>query len=279
MIVLGPKEESIRISANKWLTHLALGGKVPQPRAWRKPPRARRKILAKPVDGVGCDGIGFLKPGCEMSGMIFQEFIDGEHASCCLLMSENGGTALSVNRQDIAMEERFEYMGGEVPLKHRLAEKCVEVAENAARALNLYGYCGADLVLGDVPYFIELNPRVTTSFVALTQVIQANLAELLVDALVEGNVPSKPKLRGFSSMKIPRARSDIEIVANLEEFREIPELVAPPLAPDGKLRKGSPVFLAVGSGSSLKTARRRLFDAIAEVLAVLEVDENAIAWR
>ena len=279
--VLGAREGAIRASADKWLTYLALKGKVPQPKTWRKPPNIRGQILTKPADGVGCEGIKlFTLSSKKIEGMVFQEFLKGEHASCCLLMGKGRGIALSVNRQEIVTKGGgFEYLGGEIPLNHKSEKKCAEIALSAAKALNLRGYCGVDLIVGDIPYFIELNPRVTTSFIALAQVLQANLGKLLVDVIVEGNSPPKPKLRGHSLMRIPRARSDVKVdIKKLGELREIPGVIAPPFSSDGNLMEGSPMFMAAGSGGSVKAARSRLVDTIEEALAHLEVDGSAIAW-
>lgn len=277
--VLGAHEGAIRTSANKWLTYLALKGKVLQPRTWRRPPRAKGQILAKPVDGVGCQGIRPFTPDIEGMGMIFQEFVDGLHASSCLLMRDGEGVALSVNRQKIVTQGGFEYVGGEIPFRHELAEKCAEIALRSAKALGLRGFCGVDLVVSDSPYFIELNPRVTTSFIALAQVIHANLGELLVDALFEDCLPPKLKLRGHSIMRIPRVKGDVRVDARkLSGLREIPEIIAPPFAFDCYLRGGSPALLAACSGGSAKAARQRLVDAMEDAFANLGVNGSAIAW-
>jgi predicted ATP-grasp superfamily ATP-dependent carboligase len=277
--VLGAHEDAIRTSADKWFTYLALKGKVLQPRTWKRPPRVEGQILVKPIDGVGCEGIRPLTSEITGKGMIYQEFVRGEHTSCCLLMGDGEGVALSVNKQDVITQGRFEYVGGEIPLRHELAEKCAEVALIAAKALNLRGYCGVDLVVSESPYFIELNPRITTSFIALAQVLQANLGELLVDALIDGKLPPKLKLRGHSIMKIPRAKSDLRVdPKELSGLQEIPEIIAPPFLLDGHLEAGSPAFLAACSRGSIKEAKRRLMGAMEEAFSNLGVDESAIAW-
>jgi hypothetical protein len=278
--VLGAREGAIRASADKWLTYLALKGKVPQPKTWRKPPNIGERVLIKPADGVGCEGIRLFTSSSKNEGVIFQELLEGEHASCCLLMGEGGGVALSVNKQEIiTQEDGFEYLGGGVPLNHKSEKKCAEIALSAAKAINLRGYCGVDLIVGGAPHFIELNPRVTTSFIALAQVLQTNLGKLLVDVLVEGNSPPKPKLKGHSLMRIPRAKSDVKVDAKkLGKLREIPGVITPPFTSDGNLMKGSPMLLAAESGGSVKAARRKLVDTMEEALAHLGVDGSAIAW-
>ncbi len=277
--VLGSRGRAIRISADKWLTYLALKGKVPQPETWRRPPNARGRILTKPIDGVGCEGIGFLPSHRRRERTIFQEFLSGGHASCCLLMGKSGGAVLSVNRQEILINGgRFEYRGSEVPLKHELSEMCARIALRAAESLNLRGYCGVDLVVGRIPHVIEINPRPTTSFIALAQVLRANLGELLVNTFVDGSPPSRAEVMGHSIVKILKVKRDIRINGEkFDELREIPGVVAPPLAFDGYLREGSSMLMA-GSGDSARSAERELATAIEEAFALLGVDRDAVTW-
>lgn len=233
----------------------------------------RGRILTKPIDGVGCEGIGFFSSRRKRERAIFQEFLSGEHASCCLLMEKSGGAVLSVNRQDILINGgRFEYRGGEIPLKHELSEICARIALRAAGALNLHGYCGVDLVVGRIPYIIEINPRLTTSFIALAQVTRANLGELLVDAFVDASPPPRAEVMRHSIVKILAVKRDVKINGEkFDELREIPGVVAPPLAFDGYLREGSSM-LVTGSGDSARSAERELVATTEEAFALLGVD-------
>lgn len=275
VLVLGPKEDSIRVSADKWLTYLALSGRVPQPRTWDRQPNVSGQVLIKPVDGVGCEGIRFLSTS-ESKGIIFQEFLDGLHASCCLLIGNCEGIALSVNEQDISIRsDRFEYLGGKVPLQHKLDKMCAETALRAADALGMRGYCGVDLVIKERPYVIEVNPRPTTSFIALANVVRSNLGEILVKALVNGSSVPKPEINGVSVLRIIKIKRDIRINESaFDELREIPGVVAPPLPSDGRFGECSSM-LVTGSGGSAKRAERDLINTTEEALSILGVGENA----
>ncbi len=277
--VLGSQAEIIRICANKWLTHRMLQGIVPQPKTWKKP-RGTGRVLIKPVDGIGCEGIKFATSSRGAAGVIFQEFLEGEHASCCLMMGEEGGTVLSVNRQEIAIQKgRFMYVGGAVPLDHPLKEKCAEIALKAAESLGLRGYCGVDLVVGTSPFFIELNPRITTSFVALARVLQANLGEILVRVLIDGATMPNPKLEGYSLMKIPKAGKNIRMnVKKLGKLREIPGVISPPIPSNGSIQKGRPLSIIVESGITARSAEHRLESTLNEVATLIGVGGDAIAW-
>jgi predicted ATP-grasp superfamily ATP-dependent carboligase len=82
----------------------------------------------------------------------------------------------------LSQDGRFTYLGGRVPLPHPLARRAETLALNIGAALLPFrGYLGLDMVLGlaedgsdDV--CIEINPRLTTSYVGLRQMYEENLA-------------------------------------------------------------------------------------------------------
>ncbi len=278
-VVLGPQEDTIRVCADKWLTYRLLQGIVPQPRTWEKS-QSTGRVLVKPVDGVGGEGIKFVASSHRGEGVIFQEFLEGEHASCCLLMGEGKGVVLSVNRQEIVIQpDRFRYVGGMIPFDHPLKEKCAEIALKAAECLNLRGYCGVDLVIGGSPYFIEANPRVTTSFVALAQVLRANLGEILVNVLIDGATIPKLQLDGCSLVRLPKAKEKIRInVEGVGKLREIPGIISPPFTSDGTIQKGAPLFVVAESGSTIEDANRKLESTLNRAATLIGVKRDAIAW-
>jgi hypothetical protein len=276
--VLGAGESSIEVASNKWLTYLALKGEVPQPRTWRKWPEVACPILIKPIDGVSCEGIGFASGQSDVGSVIFQEFLEGEHASCCLLMDGNGGAVLSVNKQNLVIERnRFKYWGSELPLRHRLSQRCAEVALRAAEVLNLRGYCGVDLILGKTPYVIEVNPRLTTSFIALARVLGTNLGDLLMRAL-SGDLRLETKVEKHSVVKAIELERDVRVdTGGLSKLHEIEGVVAPPFALDGRWRKGTRM-LFTGVGRNPANAERKFKETARETLSLLGVDESAVAW-
>jgi hypothetical protein len=74
-------------------------------------------------------------------------------------------------------------LGGEIPLAIGLAERAEALAARAIAAMPpAVGFVGVDLVLGPAPdgsedYVIEINPRLTTSYVGLRAAARTNLAE------------------------------------------------------------------------------------------------------
>ncbi|MFN4050400.1 MAG: ATP-grasp domain-containing protein, partial [Acinetobacter pittii] len=57
-------------------------------------------------------------------------------------------------------------------------EKIFEISKKACKILNLKGYIGIDFVIKDKIYLIEINPRITTSAIALQKSSNANIAKL-----------------------------------------------------------------------------------------------------
>jgi hypothetical protein len=87
-------------------------------------------------------------------------------------------------------------------MRHPLLREAIEVARRAAEALaaaagGLRGYLGIDLVLADGgPRVIEINPRLTTSYLGLRRVAGANLAGFILDAALGRPLPASVALRG-----------------------------------------------------------------------------------
>ena len=66
----------------------------------------------------------------------------------------------------------------------RLSKKHLRVAEKVVGCFKgLRGYVGVDLVLAKEKVFVvDVNPRLTTSYVGLSRVANFNVAEALVNA-------------------------------------------------------------------------------------------------
>ena len=105
---------------------------------------------------------------------------------------------LSLNGQAIEVGRPFVYRGGEVPLAHPMAARALTVAQSAVRLIpGLAGYIGVDLILTpDEALLIEINPRLTTSYIGLRQVIDLNLAQAIWDARYRGTLPSQVRFIG-----------------------------------------------------------------------------------
>jgi hypothetical protein len=168
-------------------------------------------LVIKPLDGVGSEGVcrvdclselpralTLLRRITAHERILLQSFADGVHASVSVLIAKEHCLPLSLNRQLIEAGSPFRYWGSEVPFHHRAAGHALELARSAVRLIpGLGGYVGVDLVLRDEgAELIEINPRLTTSYIALRQVAQTNLACALWDACRNGLLPDRVPLAG-----------------------------------------------------------------------------------
>jgi predicted ATP-grasp superfamily ATP-dependent carboligase len=114
-----------------------------------------------------------------------ERYVPGLPASVSMLCGPNGRISLEPCKQRISDDGRLRYLGGEMPLAAGLAERARSLGERALAAMPAaVGYVGVDVVLGREPdgsedVVIEINPRLTTSYVGLRTVAVGNLAEAM----------------------------------------------------------------------------------------------------
>src|SRR4029079_326018 len=111
-----------------------------------------------------------------------ESYVPGLAASVALLCAPVGRIRLALCKQRISEDGRLRYLGGELPLSAGLAERARTLANRAVAAMPAaIGYVGVDLVLGREPdgsadAVIEINPRLTTSYVGLRTAATMNMA-------------------------------------------------------------------------------------------------------
>jgi predicted ATP-grasp superfamily ATP-dependent carboligase len=113
---------------------------------------------------------------------IATKYHQGEALSVSLISSGDRVLPLTVNKQLVSVDLGFQYQGGIVPYHSDREKEILKVVEMAARALDLRGYAGIDLVVSDLPRVVDVNPRPTTSIVGIAKVIREELADLILRA-------------------------------------------------------------------------------------------------
>ena len=170
------------------------------------------KAVAKPIDGVGCDSLYLVGDRLELlkalrlmrsSGWhraVIQEYVRGANLSVSLISHHSAPRAYTVNSQFVKLAAPpglSSYMGGYTPIRIPEAKRAAEAAEKLCRSIRgLRGYVGVDMVLADEPYVIEVNPRLTTSYVGVRMVLGRNPAEIM---LSEGEAALE--VRGYSAFR------------------------------------------------------------------------------
>jgi predicted ATP-grasp superfamily ATP-dependent carboligase len=200
-------------------------------------------MIFKPLDGVGCEGLSIVKDRNEIveavkkvmresasKQFIAQNRVKGKAASACMISNGYKALSITLNRQLVTLaspNEKSGYHGGTVPFEHKLGGKALKLAEKAVEAASgLKGYVGVDMILTDEePVIIEINPRLTVSYVGLRKAMNFNPAETIIDAVIGRKLPSNIHNKGyvfFSKVQIPALP---QIVSETYKLKDV---VSPP---------------------------------------------------
>ena len=204
-VLLGPSAAAIRSASDKaGLAKRLHAHGVPHPETRLVASTAQARIAAremgfpvvvKPRWGAGCVGVTLLRGQVlnhhiSRGPVLIQRFVPGVAASVSLLSDGKRATVLTVNGQSMRAPRvgpspgGFAYRGGITPLVHPLAARAATMARRACLALpGLRGYVGVDVVLTDSEaVVIEVNPRLTTSYLGVRAALDRNVAGLVLAA-------------------------------------------------------------------------------------------------
>ena len=162
--------------------------------------RPTLRFVVKPRFGAGSQET-FLtdSPNLETSRhgeIIVQQFVPGRPASVAFLIGPRQVLVLPPAWQDLADDGRFHYRGGSAPLPAEIADRATQIAQKAIDTVpGLAGYVGVDVILGgERDHVIEINPRLTTSYVGLRTLALDNLMDILL-RLTRGESVPAPRWR------------------------------------------------------------------------------------
>ena len=237
-LVLGCSTAGIKAAGDKTLTYRLLKAcGIPTPRTLRLRPaddpasvgrRLGYPVVVKPIDGVGCHSVFIARRQSELERIIAaarqtvqgatllaQAYIDGVAVSVSLLTDGSRSLPLTLNLQEIRGRSRLKYYGGCVPFDHPLRALAFRRAEEVVQAISgLKGYVGIDLVLTDHDaVVIDVNPRLTTSYVGVRKVLQQNLAALILDA-VAGTLPDPAAIHIVGSARFTTLPCDVKALGS-----------------------------------------------------------------
>lgn len=151
--------------------------------------RKAGQIIVKPRDGCGTESIRLyddLDSAMKLVGEndLVQGYVPGMPASVSVIVEGGEMVILPAVSQDIAIRN-CAYLGGRGPLPNDQQRRAASLAQCAIAAMppHARGFIGLDLVLADDPsqdVVIEINPRLTTSYVGLRRMVSGNLAARLL---------------------------------------------------------------------------------------------------
>ena len=204
--VLGCSYESVRITSSKLETaDLLLKNKI----AYIDTKPLKEKIITesqngwviKADDGVGAEDCYFcadikeidrLKNSINTENFVVQKYVPGVTASISMICYQDKAQLLACNKQI------FSFDNGKGELKGLVVNGILDqwgpfnkIAQNIARTdIGLWGYIGVDLIVTKTePVVVEINPRLTTSYVGLRESLALNPAALILSIWQNGNIP------------------------------------------------------------------------------------------
>ena len=226
--------------------------------------RLKKPVVIKPEDGVGAESIYYFESQSQLKRFflnfqhkveygrkyIIQEFIEGKDLSLSLIGRPYPRDSqlkepflLSINSQNIDIKNpnfQSEYYGGTTP-----TENYMDVKNNLNAILekinfsDVTGYFGIDFIRSSDAklYFIEINPRLTTSYIGLRNVINHNPAKLIFNSKL--NCINDYEIKYLNHSTFLRIEMDYNEKIQNEEIsevltqkfmRKIPEFVTPPIS-------------------------------------------------
>jgi len=239
-------------------------------------------LIFKPAVGVGSSGLSVINDESQVGmaidkirreaaseSLIIQRLIRGVAASVSLISTGDEVFPLTLNRQVVTLSppsSESMYEGGMVPLRHRLEEEALTAARMTVESLGgLMGYVGVDMVLSsDGPVVVDVNPRLTTSYVGLRMVVNINPAQAIIDASLEQRLPRDVDTSGYASfLKVRVPAPPPRLLSRIYRLRGV-------FSPPFPVAEGGESYALIvsrsatmrGSEMNLHKSKRRLLNVI-----------------
>jgi predicted ATP-grasp superfamily ATP-dependent carboligase len=212
--LLGPTSAAVELTADKvTLARHWMANGIPTPKLLefpfpQFPTSFSYPLVCKPRYGAGSQATFLVHDDEDLalallqaesdgwsSELILQPYVPGLAVSVSFLSGPNQYFSLPAVEQHLSTDGRFRYHGGRLPLPDDLDRRARILAEKGVFSVNgLQGYFGVDLVLGEATdgrgdAVIEINPRLTTSYVGLRRLARFNLAEALLATATGSRMP------------------------------------------------------------------------------------------
>lgn len=197
---------TVRLCASKLATYRYLrrhGIVAAETQRWKRGLQAPSSpSVVKPDDGVGAEKVYVIEYGRSFAWLetdneqhrayVMQPWIDGRSYSLSCLFRDGNGWLICVNEQFVEHSQQALHLAGlSVNIPHADREVYQLLVDSIARALpGLRGYIGIDLIetADGSTIILEINPRLTTSYVGIYLATGINVAQQTI-RLCEGGIP------------------------------------------------------------------------------------------
>lgn len=161
-----------------------------------------KRSIVKDRHGAGCSYIKIIKKNSDIKSnyldKVVQPYINGENYSLCLFFNKNNYNLLSINKQklEIYADNMVKLTNLHVNVPHNFHPKINSLIFLIIKSFpGLRGYVGIDIIIqkGEM-IVVEINPRLTTSFIGIYETIGVNIIDLIIKSKYQKNVISGKSL-------------------------------------------------------------------------------------
>lgn len=194
-ILLTSPAKAVALTANKFTTFQTLiAAKIPTVPTEifnsAKNYDKTKEWIIKPIDGAGAENTFLLTSKkdwsalpCFEKAILIQPHIYGEKISLSCIFQNGKAHLLCVNLQQFEIENQ-QYVLKNIATNFKQDDGCYQkmASEIATAFPDLWGYVGIDLIENETDCLVlEINPRLTTSFVQIQEVLELNIAKWVLE--------------------------------------------------------------------------------------------------
>jgi len=237
-------------------------------------------LVFKPIVGVGSEGLSIVRNE-EQVGMavqkvrdasskeffLIQKFVKGLPASVSLISNGEDVLPLTLNAQLVKLASpnlSSSYEGGIVPFNHPKVEETFKAAQATVKRFKVRGYVGVDMVLtSSGPVVIEVNPRLTTSYVGLRKVLNFNPAGAILNSVLKCELPKNVKTLGCTFFfKVRTKPPKFEVLKRIYGLEDV-------FSPPFPLAAEESCALVVSLSNVLESARLKAYEVKGKLVETL----------
>ena len=156
-------------------------------------------VVVKPRYGAGSESVSLCEDAAMLhhaigpsdapivTDKVVQPFLAGRPCSVAALVDSQRADCMvfPVAQQRLSRDGNFTYLGGRIDGAHPAPANVVKMVRDVCELLpGLRGYIGFDFILPDAaphdPVLVEINPRLTTSYLGYRRITSSNLAQSIL---------------------------------------------------------------------------------------------------
>lgn len=199
--IINCDDESIRITSDKYVCTELLsdhGISVIDNLSASQAAQYNQMTVIKNRCGVGSEGLTVCQSGSEAlteianrtGDWLIQPLVEGDSLSLSMLCANGSAVVLTCNKQNFT-NTREPKLKSCLVNAMPVTQDHIKLANSITNVLpGLKGYVGVDFINsnGDLK-IVDINPRLTTSYAGLKNVLRANPAKLCIDASLNSTLP------------------------------------------------------------------------------------------